>query len=42
MELITIGRWILSAGLIYGVYRETGVCTSIVMTLLFIHTEIKR
>jgi len=33
-------RWILSIGLIYGVYREAGVVTSIVALLIFIKNEI--
>ena len=37
----TILREMLTAGLIIGVYIETGICTAIFVMLIFLYTEVK-
>jgi len=39
MKLSTLIRWILSCALLYGVFTETGVWTTIAMTLFMIFLE---
>lgn len=34
-------RYTIMAALLYGIYRETGICTTIVFALIFIENELK-
>ena len=34
-------RYMFMAALLYGVYRETGICTTVVFALIFIENELK-
>ena len=40
MIVTAIGRWILALLLLYGVYTETGIWTTIAIFLTFLSTEL--